>query len=271
MDFIDRVILFWNNLSSSEVISYGIGLAGILISIIIYLRSKRIQMPRYKKMSAIITEEFFSKNSNVHIQNGEEKLKILTVSKIAFWNEGITLKKEDISTKSPFRIELTQKDAQILETYVSYAQEENDVSCDITDKGKKINIYFDYLAKNQGFILKVLHTGGGSNSLSVKGTIRNTGKLKHSESLFFKLSTKIFKIMPLYKMAVIYAYIFILVGVIMILKGVFSYGIFVEAHIVPLKYTAFYICSGVLSLILGYYMQKGKMPGKISKAFYNEL
>ena len=138
MDIIDSIISFWNSLSYSEFVSYFIGLLGIMTSVITYLRSKRIQEPKFKKISSVITEEMISRGSNVHIQNGNEKLEKLTITKVAFWNEGITLKKEEIPAKSPFRIELNREDSQIIEAYVSHAEEENDVSCEISEDGKQL-------------------------------------------------------------------------------------------------------------------------------------
>lgn len=84
MEVINGVISFLSNLSYSEIISYIIGIIGIVTSIITYLRSKRTQKPMFKKLSAIITEEMISKNSNVHIQNGDVKLDRLTITKVAF-------------------------------------------------------------------------------------------------------------------------------------------------------------------------------------------
>ena len=65
----------------------------------------------FKKKSAVITEDMISKASSVHIQNEGQRLNQLTISIIAFWNDGITLKREDISSKSPFRVELCQEDS----------------------------------------------------------------------------------------------------------------------------------------------------------------
>lgn len=262
---------FWNSISYSEVISYTIGILGIMISIITYLRSKRIQEPKFKKISSVIAEEMFTRGSNVHIQNGDNKLKVLTITKVAFWNEGITLKKEEIANKSPFRIELLNEEPQILEACVSYAEEENDVSCDISVDGKIVNIHFDYLAKNQGFVLKVLHTGIGSSALDVKGIMKNSGRLKKSESLHMKLNAVMFRFIPIRKMDILFGYFFMLSGFVLIAKGILSYGRFIEAHTISMTNVVINVVSGFFILIFGYYMQKGKMPDKVSKAFYDEI
>lgn len=62
-----------------------------------------------------------------------------------------------------------------------------------------------------------------------------------------------------------------LMGISLILKGLLTYGSFVEAHTVTLKNIAALLCSGLLTIFMGYMMQKREMPEKISKAFYNEL
>ena len=268
---VEQILTFWNNLSGSEVISYAIGLFGILVSIVISVRSKRIQEPRFKKLSSVITEKFISNNSGVHIKNSDKKLDILSISKVAFWNEGITLKKEEISSKSPFRVELTNEEAQILDAYVEYAEEENDVSCEILEEGKQVIIYFDYLAKNQGLVLKILHTGRGSKDLEVKGSMKNTGKLRQSVQLHWRFAAWVLKFMSVRQTYIYMGYFLILMGISLILKGLLTYGSFVEAHTVTLKNIAALLCCSIFTIIMGYMMQKREMPEKISKAFYNEL
>ena len=271
MDLIDNLVSFWNSLSGSEVISYAIGLFGILVSIVIGVRSKRIQKPRFKKLSSVITEKFISNNSGVHIKNGDKKLDILSISKVAFWNEGITLKKEEISSKSPFRVELTNEEAQILDAYVEYAEEENDVSCEILDGGRQVIIHFDYLAKDQGLVLKILHTGRGSMDLQVKGSMKNTGKLRQSEQLHLRFAAWMLKFASIRKTYIYMGYILMLMGISLILKGLLTYGSFVEAHTVTIKTIAPLFYGGIFAILMGYMMQKREMPEKISKAFYNEL
>lgn len=268
---IEQIVSFWNNLSGSEVISYAIGLFGILVSIVISVRSKRIQEPRFKKLSSVITEKFISNNSGVHIKNGDKKLDILSISKVAFWNDGFTLKKEEISSKSPFRVELTNEEAQILDAYVEYAEEENDVSCEILEEGKQVIIHFDYLAKNQGLVLKILHTGRGSMDLEVKGSMKNTGKLRQSVQLQWRFAAWVLQYMSVRQSYIYMGYFLMLMGISLILKGLLTYGSFVEAHTVTLKNIAALLCCGLLTIFMGYMMQKREMPEKISKAFYNEF
>ena len=270
MDVINYVVSFWNSLSSSEIISYAIGLFGIIVSIIIYYCSKRIQKPRYKKLSSIITEEMISKNSSIHIQHGKKTLERLSITKVAFWNDGITLTNEIIASKSPFRIELKEDNAQILEAYISYAEEENDVSCKIINDVNLITICFDYLSKNQGFVIKVLHTGSGSKALNVKGLMKNSGKLKKSESFYFKYNAILSKLIPTWKLSIYIGYYFILMGIVMVIAGILSYGRVVEAHTESIGNVALIICTGVLTGLIGFYMQKGRLPEKVSKALYDE-
>lgn len=267
----DNLVSFWNSLSDSEIISYAIGLFGILVSIVISVRSKRIQKPRFKKLSSVITEKFISNKSGVHIKNEDKKLDILSISKVAFWNEGITLKKEEISSKSPFRVELTNEEAQIIDAYVEYAEEENDVSCEILEGGKQVIIRFDYLAKKQGLVLKILHTGRGSKDLEVKGSMKNTGKLKQSEPLHWRFASWVLKFISIRQSYIYMGYFLILIGVSLLLIGMLYYGSFVEAHTITLNSIAPLLCCGIITILMGYILQKREMPEKISKAFYNEI
>lgn len=63
------VSIITENLSISEIFSFGIGLLGIALSIYFYLRSKQIQKPKYQKTSSTIDKNIIAKDSPVYIQN----------------------------------------------------------------------------------------------------------------------------------------------------------------------------------------------------------
>ena len=119
--------------------------------------------------------------------------------------------------------------------------------------------------------MKVLHTGVGSGALDVKGSMKNSGRLKRSDSFHVKLNAMFLRIVPIRKFDVVMGYIFMLMGLGLTLKGIFSYGRHIEAHVVSVGIVAVNVCTGVFVLLMGYLMQRGKMPEKVSKAFFDEL
>lgn len=271
MELYKIVIDFMNGLSLSEIISYVIALIGTGFGLISFFNSKLVQKPRFKKMSAVITEDMISKGSSVHIQNGGQRLNQLTISIIAFWNDGITLKREDISSKSPFRVELCQDDSEILDCFLSYSEKENDVTLQIAEDRKSIILDFDYLAKRQGFVLKTLHTGLGSTALKVDGAMKNEGKIIKSEPLNVKIKRFVSKHLSLNKQDTFFGYFFCVIGLVCIFFSLFRYGTSIEAHIVSWNEILGDAILGLVSLIFGCFTLRNRMPSKISKAFYEGL
>ena len=271
MELIKFVIDFICALSLSEIISYVIALIGTGIGLLSYYRSKIVQKPRFKKMSAVITEDMISKNSAVHIQNGDQRLSQLTISTIALWNDGITLKREDISAKSPFRVELCQEDSEILDCFLSYSEKENDVTLQIAEDRKSIILDFDYLAKKQGFVLKTLHTGQGSKALNVDGAMKNEGKITKSEPLHVKINKFVSKHLSLSKQDTFFGYLFCVLGLLCIFWSIIRYGTSIDAHIVGWNETLVDVILGLILFIFGCLNLRDRMPSKISKAFYEGL
>lgn len=265
------VSIITENLSISEIISFGIGLLGVALSIYFYLRSKQIQKPKYQKISSTIDKNIIAKDSPVYIQNGNERLERLTITKVAFWNNGITLKKEDVSSKSPFRIELKSPEDKFVYCNIVYAEEENDISCDMSEDKHEILLDFDYLARNQGFVVKLLHTGQDSSSLEIEGSMRNEGKLKKSiPSFYFKANSLIFKLIPFRLLPTIYSYMFMLMGFISIIAEIFRVGEVREAKTITFHDVLPALVLSFLIFVFGFFMRPEKMPQNVAKAFYEE-
>ena len=265
------MIVFIQNLTSSEAISYLIGITGILLSIVFYYRSKRIQEPRFLKSSAVITEEMISKESLIHIMFGDHRLERLTVTKIAFWNTGITLKCEDVSKNSPFRVERNDNVHQFIDCRVCYSEEENDVVCRISENKQSVLISFDYLAKDQGFVLKALHTGKGSASITVKGAMKNAGKLRKTVPVMEKFNSFFYRHISPRSQNIFFSYTFIVLGLVGIIISYFKIGSLRNSIEVKINDMLPYMLIGFACILLGILFQWGNMPRKIHKAFWDEF
>jgi hypothetical protein len=111
------------------------------------------------------------------------KVDNLTVSKILFWNNGYdTIDSADIVSTDPLRIDSVNQilDAVIIKTNNS----SNQIIAAIGVDGASVNIAFDYLDKNDGAIIQVVHAGKSSNDLSLKG------KLKGSPIRFYQSNNR---------------------------------------------------------------------------------
>jgi hypothetical protein len=97
----------------------------------------------------------------------------LTVSKIAFWNEGKdTIDRTDIETVNHLRIECAEN-IKILDTKILVCNNySSQFSVNLSDDQKYANIEFDYIDNKQGAVIQVVHTGRSSEDLRIAGNIK---------------------------------------------------------------------------------------------------
>jgi hypothetical protein len=86
----------------------------------------------------------------------KQKIKNLTVTKFAFWNAGKeTINNTDIAKSQPLKI-IIDNNHEILDFEKEYENNPaNEFSFSLSDDKKILSINFDYIDKNQGFILQI--------------------------------------------------------------------------------------------------------------------
>ena len=98
----------------------------------------------------------------------EEKVENFTVSKILFYNRGReTINKQDITTISPLRVSSGNYhilDASILQVNKT----SNNFKINLDREKENVYLDFDYLDKNQGAVIQVVHTGLSSDDFKRK-------------------------------------------------------------------------------------------------------
>jgi hypothetical protein len=101
-----------------------------------------------------------------------QPINALTVTKIAFWNNGTeTLKKQDVVKDDPITIQgkagIVFLSASIMESVSSL----NRVACKVNQDRSLVTITFEYLDHNQGANIQVFHTGTSNADIMLGGTI----------------------------------------------------------------------------------------------------
>ncbi len=148
----------------------------IILAVFFYIKSRRNKRPVYIKRSANIIQDFSSKLSDLIIKYKNETVINLTITKITFWNDGReTINNTDIAEADPIRI-LASSDTKILSAKVIYCSNPANRFCisDIED-GNSFKLSFDYIDKNEGGIVQIIHTGKSSQDINVKGIIKGAG------------------------------------------------------------------------------------------------
>jgi hypothetical protein len=151
------------------------GFLGFVLAIVFYLLSRKEKKPWWTIHSTNMIKGFAKKVQNLEIKFAGKEVENLTVSKIYFWNAGReTINTADISEADPLRI-VARNDAQILD--VKVLKENKPASRFLVSTNAERNQYylsFDFLDKDWGAVIQVIHTGVKSADVGVVGSIRGS-------------------------------------------------------------------------------------------------
>jgi hypothetical protein len=169
----------------TDIIGVTIGILGIVIGIVVsyyfYKKSVRIKEPVYSIKSNNVISGSQSKYERLRVLYEDTEIENFTVSKILFFNQGSeTITRQDIETSSPLRISCKNCDFLDISTLqVNKPSNNFDILQEATER---VLISFEYLDKNQGGVIQVIHTGLSSEDLEVYGDIKGVEKLSQIDS-----------------------------------------------------------------------------------------
>lgn len=153
-----------------------ITITAIILAIVFYSRSKKVRKPRFYVRSHNLVTDFSSKITKLKMLYGDMQIDRLTVSKIAFWNDGTeTIDKVDIANAEPLRIEAVGSYDILDANVIKEINPVNKFHVEIINK-KEVRILFDFLDKGQGGAIQIVHTGKGSSDIKVDGFVKGGGK-----------------------------------------------------------------------------------------------
>jgi hypothetical protein len=110
----------------------------------------------------------------------------LTVTRLVFWNAGREpIHQTDIPSKYPCRISVP-KGNRILGVKTRFVKNPaNLFSCILSADGSNADIKFEYLGKDDGGILDVIHTGKSDSDLHLESLFKGSERLVRRHSIAF--------------------------------------------------------------------------------------
>ena len=178
--------------SNEVIIAVAIGLAiavpGWLLSYALYRRSRRVKEPSWAIRSHNLIRGQGTRWPNLSVLYRDAAVENLTLSRVLFWNRGAeTINQDDMAPGDPLRIE-TANDAAMLEASIfqtNNAPSQFEVEAD--RGGQVAKLSFDYLDRNHGAVLQIIHSGTSSDDLKVRGAIKGSGSPEEREVTFYTL------------------------------------------------------------------------------------
>jgi hypothetical protein len=162
LDFGSSPLVGWLGISGTAI--------AIFLAFVFYRRSKRFKRPAYVVTTWNLIQDYSAKLQGLKIEFKGKSLASISVSKIVVWNDGNeTIHGSDIAQADPLRVVVTGADLVdvivLMTTHVANQFK-------ITPIGNDVSIVFDYLDRNQGGILQLVHTGKSSENIAVRGSIK---------------------------------------------------------------------------------------------------
>lgn len=166
------------------IISFVLTVLSIVMAIVFYLKSRK-----YKKVKVVHrTINLLRKNSEkidgLEIRYQGLNTPNISITKIAFWNCGNeTINGSDITISSPLIIR-SRNGVNLLESKIIYTKNEsNELRLNEIENGKQVALQFDYIDKNEGCVIQILHTGETSYDIELVGTIKSIGKIDSNKRI----------------------------------------------------------------------------------------
>lgn len=161
------------------------GIIGVVLSITLYIRSRRLRRPTYYIRSI----RWFDGNEVPHneltLMFRGHPISGFTITHIAFWNGGNEMfRASDFAQSSPLRLHIPDNfelfDVRIAaSTSTEIGVKLNGPMALPAGVPKEIPIQFDYLDPGDGFKLQVIHDGHPSQGIDLVGKLPGAPEFRH--------------------------------------------------------------------------------------------
>lgn len=158
---------WFNILTLSLTIMFG------MLAIIFFFKSIRVRAPRYAIHNFNVLELRVG-DMPLKMLYADQEIERLTATKIAFWNAGReTINSQDVA--EPITVQVKDR-CKILNARILHVK--NPVNNFHIPSYTQTNVplCFDYVDKDEGAVIQILHTGKSSEDLDFRGTIKAAGK-----------------------------------------------------------------------------------------------
>ena len=162
-----------SSLGHADVIGIFVGIVGIVLAWVFYVRSKEQVRPCILiETSALVGKSERSFPESVEIRYNGSIIPELSKARITFWNAGKkTLDESDIARNDPITVRFSESKTQILDIR-SMTMTRDVINAKATLINNVIYLSFDFLDKNDGLTLEAFHNSGSETRITLSGTIK---------------------------------------------------------------------------------------------------
>lgn len=177
-----EILNLFNGNPILNVVSLLLAILGLVFTIYFYFKSKKSRNPTYIVRTINLIKENAQKIDTVSILYSGEKVKNLSISKIALWNDGKeTIDSKDVALNNLVKIKI-KDEFEFLDSEILYQKNKaNDFKIQLSPDNKSISISFDYFDFEEGIVIQLFHTGNTSDDIFIDGTIKSVKKILRRE------------------------------------------------------------------------------------------
>lgn len=176
-----------------------LGVIGIVLAIIFYIRSRRIAIVRFDYSGRSLVEGLSGALEGIEVRYKGSPQDRITVSRFVFWNAGTeTLRSSDF-TDDHLRVACKQDLAILDHRIVKINDSTNKIEVNSVHNGKtesSVAIKFDYLDPNDGAIIQFVHNGPEQTSFRLVGSLKGNCSIERSESPAYRMA-RIYRSVPI--------------------------------------------------------------------------
>lgn len=172
-EFLRRMIesVWLNSILALLVVS------GFVMTIIFYLKNGRQKKSVYSTRSVNIAQDINpNRFESLELSYNGARIENFTITKVLFWNDDKeTIRFNDIAQEDPLEIVIAD-DARILDIRVIQRKPlTNGFEVNLSNDQSSAMLGFDYIDKDEGAVIQVIHTGRSGKEISLKGRIAGAG------------------------------------------------------------------------------------------------
>ena len=155
-------------------ISIFIGAIAIILSIVLYLKSKPLKLLAYANRMFMVVTNRSMKIEGLQVTVHGRTTPIVTVNRIAIWNAGNrTIFSEDLSDNDPIIIDPLHNSDVFEIAILEQTKTANQANLiEVTNNPNSREVRFDYLDPGDGILINVVHNGDSKEEFEISGSIK---------------------------------------------------------------------------------------------------
>ena len=143
---------------------------------------KRIGRPHFLLRTKRLISEKSSEIEGLEIKYNNSVVTQLSSTIVYIWNCGNeVIRKSDIPSRNPFKIKVRDEYNILSAEIIKVNKETNNFSLVKNNEENELKVDFEYIGKNQGVAIMIIHTGDSSDDVILSGETMQGAKLEYQQ------------------------------------------------------------------------------------------